>query len=447
MRTLAGNSMPPGPPRFFGPLGLALYVVIGEGALDFGFWWWGRVVTWCAPVVGRAVVLADPALLRGLLTAGPAVIDDTEAHEAISVIYGHRAVSVLDGAEHRRLRKVMAPPMRGHRLDHYRDVMVSAAERTLDRLPLGEPFEMLPHARTAALEVIMEVVVGVDDPGRRAQWIAAFQRLLGLTVSEQMTVRYFTQRWGGLRRWAALNEALADCDRLIYAEIGRRRMTAGEQCGDMLGLLMASTTEDGTAIADVEIRDNVVNLLFAGHETAATGLAWALHWLVRHPAVLERLTAEARAGDTDVYADAVAREAMRLCPPFWAIFRTTRRPFRLGGYLLPAGTMITVPLRAVHRDRTLYPDPHSFVPERFLGTRGSMYDYLVFGAGRHQCIGDQYGLTEIKIFLHTMLRRAAFEPVTRKPEAIRRKSLFNLPAKGCRLRMTHRQPPTTSADN
>jgi cytochrome P450 len=387
-------------------------------------------------------LLADPAMLREVLTAGPELIDDTEAHQPISVIYGNRAVSVLDGAPHRRLRKVMLPPMRGHSLDRYRDIMAAAAERTLYRLPLGEPFALLPEVHASALEVIMAVVLGIDDAERLAQWMPAFERLLDLAVSEQMTARYFAQRFGGLRRWPALRKALGDCDRLIYAEIARRRTTDLQHAEDMLGLLMAATTEDGDALAGVEIRDNVVNLLFAGHETAATGLAWAFHWLVRNPAALARLTAEAQTDDTDVYAEAVAREAMRMCPPFFAIFRTTRQRFQLGEYLLPAGTMIAVPMRAVHRDTGLYPDPHSFDPERFLGKRLSVYNYLVFGAGAHQCMGDQYGIAEIKVFLHTMLRRATFEPVKRRPEAIRRKSLFNLPAKGCRLRMTSRRPST-----
>lgn len=433
------TSMPPGPASFALPFAYGAYAALGEPVLDQAFARYGKTFSIPVPGMGRLVVLADPALVPQVLQADPSVLDPTEPNKIISVIYGAHAIVVLSGDRHIRMRRLLLPPLRGQGLQRYREMMIAGAERTLDRLPIARPFPLLPELHAGTMEVILQIVLGIDDPARLRQWIPPFKKMLDLAASEEMTARYMLSRFGGLRFWGALHRTLAECDALIYTEIACRRAARIEDASDLLSLLMAATTEDGGKLSDIEIRDNIVNLLVAGHETSATGLAWAFHWALRDPATLARLVTEAHEGVSTEFASAVAREAIRLCPPFIGFARQTLQPYQLGDYLLPAGTIIGVPVRHLHRDRSLYADPDTFRPERFIGKSPSSHNYLSFGAGVHRCLGDHFAVLEIAVFLQTMLRRGCFELPDPQPEALKRKSLVNVPAAGCLVRLARRE--------
>ncbi len=399
----------------FGGLYAAAYGIGGQQLV-------AQVVRRVGPVValpvlgyGPVVAVADPALVKQVFSAKPDVLLGGEGVGPAAAIYGRRSMFVQEEPEHLRRRKLLTPPLHGRVLDDYVPIITEATRTAMARWPAGCPMRMLEAARELTLDVIVRIMFGVADPDEVARLGAPFDDLLVLAISEETPVRYAARRLGALRMWGRLGGINRRIDELLLPLIAARRADP-ELPASILGMLVDARGEDGQRLSDREIRDDLVTLVLAGHETTATTLAWVVDLLLHHPQAYDRVRGEAESGET-VYTEAVINETLRLWPPAPITGRMTAGRYQLGDYTLEPGTRIVLLLDAVNRDPDSYPDPGRFRPERFLGTRPAPYAWIPFGGGIKRCIGAAFAMCELVTVLHTLMREGRLEPVSPHPEA------------------------------
>lgn len=368
------------------------------------------------PVLGYGPVVAvgDPALARQVFAAKPDVLLGGAGVGPAGAIYGRRSMFVQEEPEHLRRRRLLTPPLLGHTLESYVPIIKEATRAAMARWPSGRPMRMLEAARELSLDVIVRIMFGVTDPAEVALIGEPFDELLVLAISEETPVRYAARRLGALRFWGRLNGLNRRIDDLLLPLITARRADPDRDAG-ILGMLVDARTEDGDRLSDREIRDDLVTLVLAGHETTATTLAWVVDLLLHHRHALERVRAEALCGES-AYTEAVINETLRLWPPAPITGRMTAGRYQLGDYTLEPGTRIVLLLDVVNRDPGAYPDPDEFRPERFLGTRPPSSAWIPFGGGVKRCIGAAFAMCELITVLHTLLREGELEPVSDSPE-------------------------------
>jgi cytochrome P450 len=329
-------------------------------------------------------------------------------------------------------RKLLLPAFHGESVRRYVEVMTQATAAEVERWPLGEPFPLRPRMQVITLEVILRAVFGVRDDQRRQQFRERIPQLADAT-SLLNWLPFMDLDFGRRSPAARFRRALARVDELVFTEIAERR-GAGEPDGrerdDVLSLLLAARHEDGSPMTDRELRDELVTLLTAGHETTATGLSWAFERLLRTPRVHERLLASL---DDDEYVDAVVKETLRVRPVVADVVRTLTRDTEVGGYLLPAGTMVVPAIAAVHARPDLWPEPHEFRPERFLDGHADSYAWIPFGGGVRRCIGASFAQVEMRTVLREVLRRVRLRAPSRRPERPRVVHVTAVPARGARV--------------
>ncbi|MBJ8344054.1 cytochrome P450 [Antrihabitans sp. YC2-6] len=399
---------------------------------------YGDTFTVCAPGSNlRAVVVSDPDLIKQIFTAKPDVLLGGKGVSPSAVIYGSGSMFVQEEPEHLRRRKMLTPGFNGSALQSYQDTIVDVAERAVARWPVGQPFSMLEAARELTLEIIMRVVFGIDDSAELAAVAPRLERLLAYGVSEQIVLRYLTRRAGTVRYWRGLNKATVEVHDVLQALIDRRRSQPESDRRDILALLMGSETADGQRLSDQELRDDLITLLLAGHETTATTLAWIFDHLVHDRQLADRLTVDATTGDTE-YCDAVIAETLRMRPVVVGTARVTAQPFRLGEWLLPADTWIVAYIRGVNHRAATYPDPHRFRPERFLHSSPNTFAWIPFGGGAKRCLGAAFAQTELRTVLRVLLTRAEFAAADPNPDTPVRRGPVMLPRSGVRLSITRK---------
>jgi cytochrome P450 len=390
------------------------------------------------------VFVADPAAVKAIFTGDPEVLMAGAARAGIRPMFGARSILLLDGAEHLRERRLMLPPFHGERMVRYGELMAQITERAIDSWPVGRPFALQDRMQTITLEVILRVVFGMDDHNGVADMRRHIQPLLEMTASPLafLFVAIPTLLRGPAA--GAFDRVVQAADERIFNQIACRRSDpALAERDDILSLLIQARDEHGCPMSDGQLRDELITLLLAGHETTATGLAWTFDALLRHPEKLERLTAECvESGNRGVYLDAVLKEALRLRPPLFFADRKLATPFEIAGYRLPEGTVVAACIYLVHRRAELYPDPKAFRPERFLDEPGGSvdtYTWLPFGGGVRRCLGASFALFEMTTVLRTILRHTRLAAASRRPEATRRRSIVFAPARGTRA-ILHERP-------
>jgi cytochrome P450 len=302
----------------------------------------------------------------------------------------------------------------------------------------GAKFPLHPHMQAVTLEVILQAVFGVTDARRREGLRALLGGLLAATSSPRMQFGVLlARRVGRPGPLADLARRTAEVDELLLAEIAERRAedSAGER-SDILSLLMAARFEDGSQMDDRELRDQLMTLLLAGHETTATALAWTFDLLLRNPAALARLTEEVRAGEEETYLRAVISESLRLRPVVPLAGRRLNSPLELDGYSLPAGTDVTPAIWLTHTRADVYPDPHEFRPERFLDDPPATYSWIPFGGGVRRCLGAAFAEFEMRVVLTEVLRACRLEAADPRPERIARRNITFSPARGTPVVLT-----------
>jgi cytochrome P450 family 135 len=393
------------------------------------------------------VMLSDPEAIRALYTAHEHGLPPGRS-VALLPVMGPGSVLLLEGGEHLARRKLMLPPFHGERMRAYETTVREVTERELDSWSPEDQFAIHPRMQAITLEVILKAVFGVTDPARDARLHERLPLLLGDTASPILQFRVLlSRRLGRGDPLAGLRELLVEVDELLLAEIAERRgdphPTDRE---DILSLLVAARFEDGAEMSDREVRDQLITLLLAGHETTATALAWTFDLLLRNPATLARLTAEVDAGDEDVYLRAVISESLRLRPVVPLAGRRLASELNVNGLSLPAGTDVTPAIWLTHTRPDLYPEPYAFRPERFLEDSPTTYGWIPFGGGIRRCLGAAFAEMEMRVVLETVLRRRALSPASGKAERLTRRNVTFSPRHGTLVRSRPRVVPAPAPE-
>jgi cytochrome P450 len=371
------------------------------------------------------VVLSHPDDVKAVFTGDPNVLHAGEGNAILKPLLGARSVLLLDGPEHLHERKTLLPPFHGERMQAYGDLIREIAERELASWPARGPISVRPRMQELTLEIIMRAVFGTRDERLRAHlaglldWMTDTARLMFVVLAgPQWSERAFR----GMR---------APVDALLREEIARRR-TAPDlaEREDIFSMLLASGLDDDT------LRNELLTLLVAGHETTATALAWALERLARHP----EAWAELRAGDED-YLDAVVKETLRLRPVVPAVLRLLKAPISIAGYDLPAGVAVQPNILLMHTREDIYPDPFAFRPERFLSQPAGTYTWIPFGGGVRRCLGASFAIFEMKAVLRAVAQAVeTLEPVGASERPSRR-AVTLVPGKDATVSVARRAAP------
>ena len=389
----------------------------------------------------KLVITADPAAVKQVFTGDPNLLYAGEGNIPLAPLLGPSSVLLLDGKEHLRQRRLLLPPFHGERMRAYGELMEEVAERHVAGWPRGRSFAVLPSMQAITLEVIMRAVFGFDDAERRERIGAPLRRVLDAVGSRSrvLMLALTNGRNGPLSPWRRFAVARARADELLYEEIRARRADPGAESGeDVFSLLLAARDEDGRPMSDQELRDELMTLLTAGHETTATALSWAFERLSRTPRALDELIAERDApGGGEEYLDAVVKETLRLRPVVPAVVRRLQAPMEFGGWELPAGINIAPSIYLLHRRPDLYPRPLEFRPERFLGDDApGTYEWIPFGGGVRRCLGASFAMFEMKAVLSTALAHVRPRPAGRRPaEGTTRRAITFAPTRGGRVRL------------
>jgi cytochrome P450 len=417
------TTLPPGPkvPKLVQTLFMARY---WDRWLHACHRRYGDVFTVRMEPWGEIVYFADPAAIKEIFTTPPTTAHAGEAHAVLAPVLGERSVLVTDEAEHLRRRKLMLPLFHGDAVREYADLIEALTEDELDRWPVGESFALHPRMRELTFEVILRAVFGITDDARMGEMRALLPGLVEIDdVLLLMWLRPELGRVGPWKRWGELKER---ADALVIDEIRRRRADpALEQRNDVLSLLLRAGMDD-----ELELRDQLITLLLAGHETTATGLAWAFERLTRTPYAHELAIEAARDGE-DGYLDAVAQETLRVRPVIFDVLRKLAEPATIAGHALPARTVIAAGIGLVQRSAACYPEPRAFRPERFLGGDAPpSYAWIPFGGGTRRCLGAAFAQMEMRVVLRTVLRRTRLRAPSMAPERPRARHITLVPARG-----------------
>jgi cytochrome P450 family 135 len=385
------------------------------------------------------VLISNPEAIRALYTERAHGLPPGRTVTLLPVM-GPRSLLLLEGAEHLARRRMMLPPFHGERMRSYESVMREIAEREVASWPEHRTFTLHPRMQALTMEVILRAVFGVEDLERAEPLRVRLSQLLNDNASIGLQMRVMlSNRFSRGDPLDDLRTLTAEIDRVLLAEIAeRRREPELERREDILSLLMLARTDDGEAMDDRELRDQLVTLLLAGHETTATALAWTFDLLLRHPDTLARLSEEVRRGEEDDYMRAVIAESLRLRPVVPLAGRRLAVDLDADGLHLPAGTDVTPAIWLTHTRADLYPDPCSFRPERFLESPPSTYGWIPFGGGVRRCLGAAFAEFEMRIVLQTVLERCRLAPAGSHAERIARRNITFAPRHGTRVRVEGR---------
>ncbi len=438
------TGLPPGPrlPRWMQTAG---FIFQPSRFIDGCRRRYGDVVTFHSLFDPCFVMVFDPEITKQVFRGSPEQLRAGEANAVLGPVVGSRSVLLLDGAEHLRERKLLLPPFHGERMRAYERVMTEAADTAIDSWPVGREFTLIPSMRSLTLDVILRAVFGVDEGPRLEELKRRIREMIDPT-STRLGLIALALSGGRFGSGAGqrFEERRAAVDELIFEEIARRRDAPDlAEREDVFSMLLLARDEDGEAMTDAELRDELVTLLVAGHETTATGLAWAFELLLRNPAVLSRARTALASGER-AYIDAVVKETLRLKPVIAGVGRVVRgEPFPLGGYEIPVGIEINPSIAAIHRRGDRYPAPREFRPERFLGEDPpDTYTWLPFGGGTRRCLGASFASFEMAVVIRRVLERTELEPVGGRPEKGMRKGITFQPKRGVRVVM--RKAPTAA---
>jgi len=382
---------------------------------------------------GNWVMLTDPDDVQQVFTGDPRLLHAGAANVILLPLLGHHSVLLLDGERHMAQRKLLLPPFHGKRMRGYEDLMKGVAQQELERWPRGEPFPLWPRMQAVTLEVIIRAVFGVRGEDRLERMRTRLREALEITTDMRSFLAVAALGPQRVSRMRFFQRELDPVNEVLLDEIRDRRGSGDlDQRDDILSMLLTASHEDGSPMSDQELRDELMTLLVAGHETTATALAWAMERLVRHPDMLRRLAEEAEAGE-DEYADAVVKETLRLRPVIPLVVRELQEPMEFGGHLLPAGARVTPCILLMHRREDIYPEANRFRPERFLEQPAGTYTWIPFGGGVRRCLGASFAMFEMKTVLQAVATQLSLSPARPEAERIRRRAITLTPSAGAQV--------------
>lgn len=396
---------------------------------------------------GTLVFVNQPEAVQELLTNDRKTYTAPgEWNRILSPLLGDYSVILLDGDRHRKRRQLLIPPFHGDRMKAYGELMISLADQTFRQLPLNQPFSARDAMQEISLQVIMQAVFGVYEGDRFDQLkhqLATLTEVFRSPLSSSLLFfNGLQQDWGGWSPWGKFLRDRQRLDELIYAEIRDRQAQLNSNRVDILSMLMATTDEAGHPMTDQELRDELATLMFAGHETTATAMSWALYWIHHLPHVREKLLHELEHINLHdpisviklPYLTAVCNETLRIHPVAMLTFpRVVQEPTQLLGHPLEPGMAIVGCIYLIHQRQDLYPEPQQFNPERFLERQYTPYEFIPFGHGARRCIGEAFAQYEMKLVLATLLQHFTLELADPQPEFPRRRGVTLAPARGVKM--------------
>jgi cytochrome P450 len=376
---------------------------------------------------GTWVMVSDPEAIKQVFTGDPRVFHAGEGNQILKPILGENSMLVLDEKLHMSQRKLLLPPLHGERMQAYGETMAEIASREIESWPTGVPYKLRPRMQAITLEIILETVFGLHGGERMDALRVALRDFLDLSTNPLMLAPLILAGPTRIRRFPAFRRRIDRVDELIHREIAERRAAGDlDEREDILSLMVAARHEDGSPMSDAEIRDELLTLLVAGHETTATALSWAMERLTRHPEKFERLRAEALAGE-EAYLTATIQETLRLRPVIVLVIRRLTEPVEIGGYELPAGASVTPSIHLVHRNPAIYPEPERFLPERFLDNPPGTYTWIPFGGGVRRCLGAAFAQFEMSVVLRELVKRHRVHPARTASERPFRRAITETP--------------------
>jgi cytochrome P450 len=390
------------------------------------------------------VLISDPAAVKALYTERRNGLPPGRSFQ-LEPVLGHRSVLLLEGEEHIARRRLMLPAFHGERMRSYEGVVDEIVAAEIDSWPLGREFPIHGRMQAVTLEVILRAVFGVSEGPRLDRLREQLRDLLVETGSPRMLLRALLARRRGRDPFAAVRPKLAEVDEALFAEIAEHRLRPDlEERDDILSMLMTASFEDGTSMDDKELRDQLMTLLLAGHETTATALAWTFDLLLRHPVELGRLRGSLEAGE-DAYLKATIAEALRLRPVIPLAGRRLAEDLVTDDLHLPAGTDVTASIWLTHTRSDIYPEPFAFRPERFLEAPPETYAWIPYGGGVRRCLGAAFAEFEMRIVLREVLTRCELRKVDPRPERTGRRNITFSPRAGTPVVVESRREARTFA--
>jgi cytochrome P450 len=380
----------------------------------------------------QVVTVSRPEHIRQVFAGSPAVYHAGEGNEILRPVMGPRSVMITDEDEHLRTRKFLMPAFNGAALRGYGDMMTELARASVARWPVGRPFGVHALMNDVTLEIILRVVFGMADGPRLTALRPRIRRVA--EVGPLTALGWSNPRLAGFPPWKQKLANLREVDRLMYAEIADRRAADLTGRSDVLSRLL---TVAGTDLSDAELRDQMITLLLAGHETTATALAWTCHDLARNPDVLRTAQHAADLGDDD-HLEAVAKEALRLHPVIQNVPRVLTEPTEIAGYRLPKGVYVAANTTLAHDDPANHDEPGEFRPERFGGKQPPLGAWIPFGGGVRRCLGAGFSLKEMAAVLRAALCRYDLRPDRAGREFAKPRNITLVPSRGARIVVTPR---------
>jgi cytochrome P450 len=386
------------------------------------------------------VLLSDPAEVKALFTAPADVLHPGEGARLLEPLVGRRSLILLDEGDHLGQRRLMLPAFHGEHIQRLAGVMAEVAEREVASWPHDERRPMHPRLQALTLEVILRAVFGLDSGERLDAIRSRLIELLSLASRASTILPPVQRSLGGRTPWARFVAVREETDALLFELIDERRR-AGEPGDDVLALLLAARDEASSPMTPAELRDQLMTLLVAGHETTASQLAFVFERLAREPEIMSRLVAEVDAGDGDAYLTATVQETMRARPVLaTSAPRLVMTPYEIAGVTYPAGVALAASAYLVHHDAAIYGDPYVFRPDRFLDEPPGTYTWIPFGGGRRRCLGASFAMLEMKVVLRAVLAGAELHATGDGAELTRRRAIAWSPGAGARVVLRERAP-------
>jgi cytochrome P450 len=436
---------------------------------------YGDIFTVHLPQNPPLIVTSNPEHIKEIFTAAPDDLHAGEANQLIESFVGKNSLLILDGQRHLKERRLMLPPFHGDRMQAYGDVMRDLTHQMIDRWPIGKSFSFQKEMQTLTLEIIIRTVFGVDEGERLTELRDLLAKVIeqnqhpiflamGLTLSPDQirgifdfglkprSIAGFDVDLNKVLPWGQISRDAKELDDFLYAEFARRRTQDFSQRTDVLSMLMSAKHEDGSLMTDEELRDEMITLLAAGHETTATSLSWALFHLSKAPDIQQKIRDDiASVTNNDLlqtqqvnkleYVDATIKETLRIYPVIPLVARKVKKPIRLGNYEIPAGCLVTPNIYLTHRRPELFALPQKFWPDRFITKKPpSIYEYLPFGGGIRRCIGMAFASYEMKIVLTEIMRRVDFMSDPKVEVGVTRRGVVLSPSQGMPIIINSRRP-------
>lgn len=416
-------------------------------SLEFNYQKYGDI--YHTKIIGNPnlVVLSNPKAIQEVFTAKPYLFEIGKGNSIMKPLLGEKSLLLLDGEQHAKTRKLLMPPFHGERMKFYGQIIIDTTKDTLSRWEIDKPLILRKYTQEISLKVIIKTVFGINKGEKYERLIELFKSWLDIfnspLKSAFLSFTWLQHDWGGLTFWSKFLREKNLIHQILTEEINERRKADKLTGEDILSLMLSVKDEDGKPMKDEEIRDELITILFTGHETTASSIAWAFYWIHYLPEVKEKLLAELKEiddfSDTNAitklpFLSAVVAETLRINPPIlFAFSRKLKEPYSMMGYNFPSGTIFMPSIYLTHYREDIYPEPKKFKPERFLARQFSPYEYFPFGGGNRHCLGSVFALFQIKLVIATILSQVELQLLDKYPLKPSRRGVLFTPSGGVKM--------------